>query len=356
MNTMKNTLLILLAIAGLGLLNSCTKSEDEIKPEADYSDILSNLGQEIILKTYQALTIKADELESATQALENDPTDINLIKAKTAWVGTRAPWEQSEGFLFGPVDQEGIDPALDSWPVNVTDLNNVLASNSELTVDFLTQQEGTLKGFHTVEFLLWGENGNKQVSEFTEREFEYLAAASGALARDARQLYNAWQPSGGNFIANVVNAGTTSQVYVSQKSAIEEITNALIIIADEVANGKINDPFTQKDLTLEESQFSNNSKADFANNMRSIKNVYTGKYGASGDGAGVNTIISEKNPSLDSEVVDQINKAIQAIEGIPGTFSTAIFDHQDDVSDAQEAVRELQQLLEEEVLPLISKL
>ena len=352
---MKNTRFNILTLCCVIFLTACSDS-DPVEPTQDYSDILDNTGENVILRTYEDLANAADALKAATQLLESDPTEANLTDAKTAWVVARSPWEQSEGFLFGPVDQEGLDPSLDSWPVNVTDLNNVLASSNDLTVEFLAQQEGTLKGFHTIEFLLWGENGNKAVADFTQREFEYLAAASGALADDTNELYDLWKPSGGNFIASVTEAGEGSVVYISQKSALEEITNALIIIADEVGNGKINDPFSQQDLTLEESRFSANSKADFADNMRSIRNIYTGYYSTHGNGNSIAQIIRGENESLDAMVKQQIDAAITAIEDIQGTFSDAIFNNASEVQAAQTAVRDLQQTLEEEVLPIISNL
>ena len=350
----KLTLLFALLYGGL-ILSSCGK-DDDLTVTTDYKEVLSNTGENIILKTYEDLALKAKALQLASQTLENNPTAQNLEGAKLAWAAARAPWEQSEGFLFGPVDQEGLDPSLDSWPVNVTDLNNVLSGSNALTVDFLAQQEGTLKGFHTIEYLLWSEAGNKQVSDFTAREFEYLAAASGALAADAQQLYDLWRPGGGNYIANILNAGNGSPVYVSQKAALEEVTSALIIIADEVGNGKINEPFAQEDLTLEESRFSANSKADFANNMRSIKHIYTGKYGAYGNGKSLSEIVAAKNSSLNTKALQQIDAAIASIENIPGTFSDAVFNNKTAVAAAQSAVRTLQATLESEVQPLISNL
>ena len=352
---MNKLLSLILLLSGFMTFSAC-ENDDDPTPSADYSPILNNTGENVILETYESLANLAGQLKAATLTLSLNPNQQNLDAARAAWVGTRSPWEQSEGFLFGPVDQEGIDPSLDSWPVNVTDLNNVLANSNPLTVEFLAQQEGTLKGFHTIEFLLWGENGNKQVGDFTGREFEYLAAASGALADDAQKLYDLWRPAAGNFINNILTAGNGSQVYVSQKSALEEFTNALIIIADEVGNGKINDPFTQQDLTLEESRFSANSKADFANNMRSILNIYTGKFDVYGNGKSLSDIIREKNSALDTQVIEDINAAISAIESIPGTFSDAVFNNQPAVGAAQQAVRDLQATLEEQVLPIISNL
>jgi len=352
---MSKSIFYIFLLAGFVAITSCDKNDDP-SPTADYTAILTNTGENIILETYEALAVQAALLETATQTLESNPTQNNLDAAKAAWVATRSPWEQSEGFLFGPVDQEGIDPSIDSWPVNVIDLNNVLASANPLTESFLAQQEGTLKGFHTIEFLLWGENGNKQVGDITTREFEYLAAAAGVLADDTQTLYDLWKPTGGNYIANLLMAGNGSQVYISQKSALEEITNALIVIADEVGNGKINDPLVQQDLTLEESRFSANSKADFADNIRSIKNIYTGVFGGFGDGHAVSDIIKEKNAAVDAEVIAEIDAAINAIETIPGTFSDAVFNNTAAVSVAQQAVRDLQSTFEEKVLPIISNL
>jgi predicted lipoprotein len=353
---MYKSIVIIFALSATFLLTtSCDKKEGP-SPTDDYSEILSNTGENVILKTYETLAVSAAALQAATQALENDPTQVNLDAAKAAWVAARSPWEQSEGFLFGPVDQEGLDPSLDSWPVNVTDLNNVLSSSDQLTVNFLAQQDGTLKGFHTIEFLLWGEDSQKQVGDFTAREFEYLAAASGVLAADAQQLYDLWKPAGGNYITHILTAGESSQVYISQKAALEEMTNALVVIADEVGNGKINDPFAQQDLAFEESRFSANSKADFADNIRSIKNIYTGTFSNFGNSKSLSEIIAAGNATTDSAVKDQIETAILAIESIPGTFSDAVFNNPAAVAAAQSKVRELQAILEEQVLPIISNL
>jgi len=342
--------------AGITLLLFACDKKDPIDATSDFSDQLHNTGENVIVQTYAALANDAAALYTATATLHTAPSESTLEAARNAWVAARSPWEQSEGFLFGPVDQEGLDPAMDSWPVNVTDLENVLASADPITESFLALQEGTLKGFHTIEFLLWGTDGNKTAAEFTDREFEYLEAAAGALRTDAQTLYDLWQPAGGNYIANILEAGNGSAVYISQKSALEEIANALIIIADEVANGKINDPFVQEDVTLEESRFSNNSKADFADNIRSIKNMYTGYFDIYGNGAALDDVIADENADLHNSILAEIEAAILAIENIPGTFTEAIFANPDAVAHAQESVRALKETLEQEMLPIISNL
>jgi putative iron-regulated protein len=334
---------------------ACDKGETPV-PTADYSAVLQNLGNDVILNTYKVLDEKNQLLTDAIVALAQNPDATNLEAARQAWRDARKPWEQSEGFLFGPVDQQGIDPSIDSWPVNEPDLVAVLNSSNVLNKVYIDGLSGTLKGSHTIEFLLFGLDANKPLSDFTPRQYEYLVACAESLEGATLQLYNAWKPDQQNFIGNVLNAGMAGNtVYPSQKSALQEIIIGLVTIADEVANGKINDPFVQKNLTLEESRFSANSKNDFADNIRSIQNAYLGTFQNS-TGLGLTNIIAEKNSVLDTKTKQQIEAAIQAIEAIEGTFTTAIFDAPASVENAQQKVRDLQLTLESEVLPIISNL
>lgn len=350
---LKTTLSLLIAVSLMTLIACNDDPADQTK---EFGPQLENIAQDVILSTYEQLHHKTVSLATSLTVLHADQTAGNLALAREAWRSARQPWEQSEGFLFGPVDQQGIDPAIDSWPVNETDLDAVLNSSATLNKSYIDGLDGTLKGFHTLEYLLFGENGNKQITDFNARQFEYLMACSESLVGATTQLFESWNPADDNFIANIIDAGKSGQsIYPSQKSALQEIVNGMIVIADEVGNGKINDPFSQQDLTLEESRFSANSKQDFADNIRSIRNIYAGTY-LNADGMGIANIVKEENAALDQEIQDQIDAAIVAIESIEGTFTTAIFQAPVSVQTAQTAVRDLQQLLESELLPLINNL
>ncbi|HPK10810.1 MAG TPA: imelysin family protein, partial [Saprospiraceae bacterium] len=343
------SLLVLFVMVGCG-------KDDEENNTQDYSNILENIGNNVILATYEELDLKAVILVNSLTLLENEKTQDNLINARQAWRDTRQPWEQSEGFLYGPVDQKGIDPSMDSWPVNQTDLDAVLNSNAELTKSYIDGLDGTLKGFHTIEYLLFGLNSDKQIGDFTERQYQYLKSCAESLKGSTSELFLSWSPSGDNYISNVLSAGDeNNSVYPSQKSALEEFVVGMITIADEVANGKINDPLVQKNVNLEESRFSQNSKKDFADNIRSIQNAYLGKYKGS-EGKGINSLILSKDENLNKKVQEEIIEAIKSIENIEGSFTSAIFNSVSSVENAQAKVRQLQQTLESEVLPIVSNL
>ncbi len=351
MNTIKAAFYSLILVLGF---SSC---KDDVIENLDnkYTDEIENTVDQVIVKTYENLDSKAGILESQLTALSYVKTEEQLGYARQAWRDARTPWEQSEGFLFGPVDSKGIDPSIDSWPVNVEDLNAVLNSNDVLTKEYVDLLEGTLKGFHTIEWLLFGETGDKKIEEISDREFEYLIACAKSLKGSTSQLLLEWSPQGGNFGATVRSAGSESnKVYPSQKSALLEFNNGIITIADEVANGKIDEPYSTQNLLFEESRFSANSKADFADNIRSIQNIYLG--GINKEGSGLSTIVKLKDQALDNEVRTAIADAINAIEVIPGTFSDAVFNSKPAVVNAQSKVRELLQVLEFKLTPFLNNL
>ncbi len=329
-----------------------TEQDELVQGEAfDASTMLNDFANTVVLATYTELDNKAGELLAAVKALETDPSQANLEKAQQAWIATRTPWEQSEAFLFGPVDTQGLDPALDSWPVDHVNLQSVLDSNDVLTVDFVSGLEDTQKGFHTIEFLLFREGNQRKASDITPRELEYLVSTTENLKASTSQLRLAWAPEGENFSSAVAQAGTGSAIYPSQSAAVQEMVNGMITIADEVANGKISDPYNESDTTLVESQFSFNSISDFQDNIRGIQNVYMGKF--TSDGQGFNEFVSAQNPELDSRFQQEVQAAIDAIGAIPDPFRDSITANRGAVQAAIDAVSKVQQTLEQDILPLV---
>ncbi|MCE2396386.1 peptidase M75 [Candidatus Poribacteria bacterium] len=317
----------------------------------DASTTLNDFANKVVLATYADLDNRAGDLLTAVKALEADTNQANLELAQTAWKATRKPWEQSEAFLFGPVDTQGLDPALDSWPVNRVDLDGVLASGQELTEASIDALEDTLKGFHTIEYLLFREGNQRKAEDITPRELEYLVATTENLKAKTAQLRNAWDTSGENYAGEFANAGNSSTIYRSQKDAMQEMVNGMIVIADEVANGKISDPFNEEDTTLVESQFSFNSISDFQDNIRGIQNVYMGKFTA--DGQGLNDFVNGVDAELDARFQTEVQTAIDTIGAIPDPFRDSITAQRAAVQAAIDAVSTVQQTLENDILKLV---
>ena len=354
------SVLLVLSICLIGCsLTGCGSDDDDDDTVSagggadtfDASTTLNDFANKVVLATYTDLDNKAGDLLGAVQALSAATNQAHLELAQNAWKAARTPWEQSEAFLFGPVDTQGLDPALDSWPVNRVDLDGVLGSEQELTEASIDALEDTLKGFHTIEYFLFREGNQRKAEDITPRELEYLVATTENLKSKTAQLASAWAASGENYAGEVANAGTSSTIYKSQKDAMQEMVNGMIVIADEVANGKLSDPFNEKDTTLVESQFSFNSIADFQDNIRGIQNVYMGKFTA--DGQGLNEFVIGKDAELDARFQTEVQTAIDTIGAIPDPFRDSITGQRAAVQAAIDAVSTVQQTLENDILKLV---
>lgn len=334
--------------------------EEQATTGFDDQTIITDFADHVVVPTYELLATRVHALKTAVDALAADPSQDNLVAAQTAWVAARKPWEQSEGFLFGPVDSFGYDPAMDSWPVNHTDLDAVLASGAGFTAEYVGNLQETQKGFHTIEYLLFGVERAKTAADLTPRELEYTVAIAGELATVAHALAASWT-EGVNGQKPYRDVFTTAgaqgnTAYPSLTAAAQEILGGMIGICDEVANGKIADPYDAHDPTLVESQFSFNSITDFQDNIRSVQNAYLGAVPeASSSGAGLSNYVAKHDAALDTRVKSEIEAAIAAIGAIPGPFRTAITtpSSYEAIEGAQAAVRKLQTSLERDVHALV---
>ena len=357
----RNLTFTTLALASMATLACDSDDGGETAAGFDDKQVIADFADKVVVPTYERLADKAVELQTAVGALADAPDAAKLTAAQAAWVAARAPWEQSEGFLFGPVDTFGIDPALDTWPLDETALKGVLASGDALTPAYVATLTDSQKGFHTMEYLLFGIDSAQTVADLDARELEYLEAIAGDFVALTARLATSWTDGDAelttpyrDLFATAGEAG--NQAYPSLGAAAQEIVQGMSGICDEVANGKIADPYDAHDPFLEESQFSHNSLIDFQNNMRSVQNAYLGSVPDAGtSGRGLTAWVMVKAPALDAQIKAEITAAIAAIAAIPGPFSTAIVTESSYplVEAAQAAIRKLQDTLDNELLPLL---
>ncbi len=339
------------------VFTSCKKpaKTDEPAPTkpADQSavrkEILNSVAANVIYATYSDMAIKANILQASLITFQSSATTANLTLAQQAWKDVRSAWEQGEGFLFGPVSVDNIDPRIDTWPIDFARLDSVLASSATFNASYINGLEESLKGFHPMEYFLFGKHAN--VSQFTSKEKDLLVA----LAEDVKTLCNsaktAWDPAlSGNYTAQFVNAGNGG-IYQTQRSAYEEVVDAMAGICGEVAEGKISEPFLAQDASLEESPFAKNSIIDFTNNIKSVQNIYLGKYVA--DGKGLEDLIKQNNLSMDSEIKIKIANALNSLNNVTMPFGDAITQQPTQVQNCITAIGALKNYLETTVKPYV---
>ncbi|MBL0034971.1 MAG: peptidase M75 [Flavobacteriales bacterium] len=351
---MRTSLLAPIACGAL-LFTACKK--ESTSPTGDTStpvttsQILQGFAANIADANYTDLADKTSTLKDLISTFNAAPTDADLDACRTAWRNARNAWEQSEACLFGPVSSDNIDPRIDTWPVNFTDLEAQLAGGSTFDAAYINGLEDALKGFHPIEYLLWGQNGTKTAAQFTPREHEYLLALSVNLKDLTAELHTTWDTEASGYHQTFTTAGAGNVVYPTQRAAFEELVNAMAGICDEVANGKIGEPFTLQDPSLEESPYSGNSMTDFRNNMRGVENVYLGRYAT--DGAALEDLVREHDLQLDASVKQHIAAAKQALDNVTLPFGEAITSQPVQVQNAIDAINALAVVLEDELMPFV---
>lgn len=360
--------LLLLFVMALTLTVGCDSSSDGgnggggggggTNNDVLIRSIIDNYVDNVVICTYELLFERSQELEDAIAALQANPTDENLEAAREAWVAVRRPWEQSEAWLFGPVDTKGHDPALDTWPVDQTQLQGVLDGPNDLTPQFIRSVDPALKGFHTAEFLLF----DFEADELGDREFEYLISVVGDIRITAEELFTDWTEGDGDqfpepFGELMKSAGPGNGSFPSLVTALQQIIEGQRIILAEVGEGKIADPFDTGDVTSVESPFSFNSLIDFSNNIQGVLNVFLGDQNELGKfGDGLVDLLDIEDPVLSNRLENEINAAIDAILAIPAPFRDAINDPDaaDEIEAAIEAVLTIEATLANDVLPVVN--
>lgn len=133
--------------------------------------IVVNYVDNVVLPTYSNLQAKNSALLTAVKALATNPSDATFRAAANAWLEAREPWEQSEAFLFGPVDALGLDPNMDSWPLDQDAIVNHLKSGSFSELEWGSGDDDSkveaaqnIRGFHTLEFLLFKDGQPRKVN------------------------------------------------------------------------------------------------------------------------------------------------------------------------------------------------
>ena len=346
---MKNTFFT--AIISIIIFVSCHKADTDTPDTfpATEQTVLNDFTDNVALLQYANLQNAANDLSAKINALNTDATDANLIAAQTSWKSLRTVWEQCEGFLFGPVEDNEYDPQIDTWPTDNIQFDSLLSSSNALELANILALPYNLRGFHPVEYLIFGENSSRTAASLTTRQKKYMVSATTDIVNICSSLYASWTQAPGNFAQEVKTAGSGSTVYSSKQEAFMAIVGSMQGICEEVGEGKMKEPFDAKDPKIVESPYSGNSTLDFKNNITGLQTVYLGRNGSTG----ITDLVSIRNKSLDNKIRSQITAAINSFDNITEPFEKAIIDQRSQVQQTMNAVTTLSETIEEELLPFI---
>ena len=335
---------------------SCSDDEPQSDPDTpaknkQFELIASQYLVNTVNVTYTNLADKAELLVEQLQTLRKDKTDANVQAVCATFLEARAWWEKSEAFLFGAASDFGIDPHIDSWPLDLDGLlvamkndEQIAAMDSEDGDQYAGSKLGAeLLGFHGVEYIIFKDGAPKPAAEITDKDLIYAIAVSGDLRNKCYQLEASWEGAdavrddraakledlewpvtttgGFSYNQNMLNAGRPGSTFVTWTAAMQQIIDGCMDISDEVGTSKIGKPHTGEDRNYIESPYSENSITDFYDNIISIQNSYMGGIeGLRDEQYSLHAYIKSVNSDLDTKVVDAINNALAKIKAMKAPF------------------------------------
>jgi putative iron-regulated protein len=308
----------------------------------------------------------ARTLRQAVDALIADPSERTLFAARAAWLDARDPYQQTEVYRFGNPIVDDWEGKVNAWPLDEglidyvdasyggpTDQNELAALNvianpqitlagqevdasqitPELIGETLNEADGiesnVARGYHAIEFLLWGQDlngteagaGERPWTDYAEgedctngncdRRADYLSAATELLVSDLEYMAAQWAEGGdaraavtGNPDAGLVAMLTGMGSLSYGEQAGERMRLGLML----------NDPEEEHDC------FSDNTHNSHYYDALGIQNVYLGTYvGVDGkvtEGPALSDLVAEADEGLDEEMRGKLDATLAALDAI----------------------------------------
>ena len=315
---------------------------------------------------YEDSLITAQALQEAIDALIAEPSEETLTAAREAWLASRNPYQQTEVYRFGNAIVDEWEGKVNAWPFDeglidyvddsyggATDENEYAALNiianpsvtlagqevdaSEITptliADTLNEADGietnVARGYHAIEFLLWGQDlngtepgaGERPYTDYVsgeectggncDRRADYLKAATDLLVSDLEEMVAAWG-EGGEARETVMedeNAGIVAMLTGMGSLSYGEQAGERMRLGL-----MLNDPEEEHDC------FSDNTHNSHYYDGKGIQNVYLGSYtrvdGSTVEGASLSDLVAETDAALDEEMKTKLDTTMAALGAI----------------------------------------
>lgn len=340
----------ILIVAAVALMAaSCEKDPANLGLSAQDKELKAAVEQYVPGVIYKIYGNLADEAQSLYEDLLAMTTSASISQAQidkacTDFLSARKWWEQSEAFLFGAATAYGIDPHIDSWPLDQDKLAKSL-SNTDVIDDLDKEGAGAVDevgaaslGFHGIEYILFRDGKNRKSIE--KNEIIFAAAVAEDLRNYCAELHTAWDPgcpaarvelveelelntvmdSGLTYGENLLQTGNAGSTYRSWPEAVASILVAgCSNICNEVANTKIGTAHyvngEEYNPDYIESPYSKKSYQDFKDNILSIQYSLFGAQGADKAGkASIAAFLKNNKWAKADELTSALSAAVKSLD------------------------------------------
>ena len=348
-----------------------TLSEKETLLKSASTDYVND----VIYPTYGNLATQTgllyEQLNAVKEKFKADPSSVSqndIDQICSTFLEARSYWEETEAFLYGAATDFGIDPHIDTWPLDldglVTELKNsdkiAQLDNGNEGIAYAANKLGQeLLGFHGIEFIIFRNGQNRDVNSLLgndpdlissyganisgREELIYATAVAGDLRDRCYQLNVAWNPDASQeqktrvidecelqytvgsgqltYGENMLIAGQAGSTYTTWRQVASTIlTSGCQNISNEVYSQKMGNAYNGSDPNYIESPYSHRSFYDFKDNILSIQHSLYGN--VDNDLTKDNSLmgyLKKYNPTIASELETSLQEAFNALDACIAT-------------------------------------
>ena len=403
---MKKTIFSM-AVLMMGLAFTAGSSDDDNNGDNKHAEkeqamqaITDQYVNNVVFPIYKSLASQTStlydqlvEAKSKFRAGTLSQSDIDRIC--DTFIAARSAWEQSESFLYGAATDFGIDPHIDTWPLDRTALAKALSS-AEIIEDLDDLDDGGIDnaralvgeqqlGFHGIEFIIFRDGKNRSLAALQgveddeafsgrgitgEQELIFAAAVAGDLRDKCFQLEVSWlgdqapqahierveecefpttvaggEASYGENMLNATKAGSTLSTWRGVMSTI--LVAGCSNICAEVAGQKIGQAYLGTDPDYIESPYSQRSYFDFFDNISSIQYSLYGNQGTSAQANSIMSYLQKYNATMAADLKAKLDAALSALNTAKAGTPFVVDSHSANAKAAMDAINDLDDKLDE---------
>ena len=403
---MKKTIFSM-AVLMMGLAFTACSSDDDNNGDNKHAEkeqamqaITDQYVNNVVFPIYKSLASQTStlydqlvEAKSKFRAGTLSQSDIDRIC--DTFIAARSAWEQSESVLYGAATDFGIDPHIDTWPLDRTALAKALSS-AEIIEDLDDLDDGGIDnaralvgeqqlGFHGIEFIIFRDGKNRSLAALQgveddeafsgrgitgEQELIFAAAVAGDLRDKCFQLEVSWlgdqapqahierveecefpttvaggEASYGENMLNATKAGSTLSTWRGVMSTI--LVAGCSNICAEVAGQKIGQAYLGTDPDYIESPYSQRSYFDFFDNISSIQYSLYGNQGTSAQANSIMSYLQKYNATMAADLKAKLDAALSALNTAKAGTPFVVDSHSANAKAAMDAINDLDDKLNE---------
>jgi predicted lipoprotein len=340
--------------------------------------LLERVTTQFLIPTYERFATEADELVTAIDAYCAAPAAETRAAAQSAWREAIDVWQRVNALSVGPVEMsDSLGTRIYSWPLLSTcqvDTDTAARWKNPASYDVNVRFDNA-RSLTAVEYLLFiGVGANHTCASapmfWSEAVFDLerarcgLAAAIAAdVAAQADKVVTAWKPEGGNYVAQLVEAGTAQSAIGSAQDAVNLISDSLFFVDRMVKDMKLSETagigpnscgaVGTPCLDEVEHRVSDHAQPAIVLNLEALRVGFTGTIDG-GEGPGFDDFLREVgHPEVADRMTTNLDAAIAAAKAMPPSFLGALASNRDSVVATHTAVKAFTDDLKMQFLTLL---